>query len=59
MSNDEKPDFANDASMRRNNESEALPHDMARREEALRRLRELSVPFPPDYKFDRDEANER
>ena len=29
------------------------------RQEALRRIRELSFPFPPDFKFDRLEANER
>jgi antitoxin MazE len=26
---------------------------------ALETLRQLRRPFPPDYKFDRDEANER
>ena len=30
-----------------------------RREEALRRLRELKRPLPPGFKFDRDEANAR
>jgi antitoxin MazE len=29
------------------------------REEAINRLREMSVPFPPDFKFDREEANAR
>jgi len=29
------------------------------REEALINLRELRRPFPPNYKFDREEANER
>jgi antitoxin MazE len=31
----------------------------AEREWAMRRIREISRPLPPDYKFDRDEANER
>ena len=30
-----------------------------RREEALRIIRSLARPFPPDYKFNREEANER
>jgi len=30
-----------------------------RREEALKRLRGLSRPLPPGFRFDRDEANER
>jgi antitoxin MazE len=30
-----------------------------RRERAIERLRELSVEFPPDFKFDREEANAR
>lgn len=30
-----------------------------RREEALRELQAMSFPFPPDYKFDREEANAR
>jgi antitoxin MazE len=29
------------------------------RQAALDRLKALSRPFPPDYRFDRDEANER
>jgi antitoxin MazE len=29
------------------------------REEALKSIRELSRPFPPGFRFDRDEANER
>ncbi len=29
------------------------------REQALEKIRELSRPFPPNFKFDRDEANER
>jgi antitoxin MazE len=29
------------------------------REEALQRIRELSRPLPPDYKFDREELHER
>jgi antitoxin MazE len=29
------------------------------RMEAIARLRELQVEFPPDFKFDRDEANAR
>lgn len=29
------------------------------RDELISRIRELSVPLPPDYKFNRDEANER
>lgn len=31
----------------------------ARRDELIARMSELSVPLPPDYKFTRDEANER
>jgi antitoxin MazE len=31
----------------------------ARRAEALKRMSELQWPLPPDYKFDRDEANSR
>jgi antitoxin MazE len=31
----------------------------AEREWAMRRIREISRPLPPGYKFDRDEANER
>jgi antitoxin MazE len=31
----------------------------ATREEALRRLRALRRPFPPGFRFDRDEAHER
>jgi antitoxin MazE len=30
-----------------------------RRQRALERLRQFQVDFPPDYKFDRDEANAR
>jgi antitoxin MazE len=30
-----------------------------RRKVALERLASLNWPLPPDYKFDRDEANER
>jgi len=30
-----------------------------RREEALKRLRALRRPLPPDFKFDREEANAR
>ena len=30
-----------------------------RKEEILARIRELSTPLPADFKFDRDEANER
>lgn len=30
-----------------------------RRREALERMRRLSVPLPPGYKFDREEANAR
>jgi antitoxin MazE len=37
----------------------AVITDRQRREAALERLRQLAVPFPPDYKFDRDEANAR
>lgn len=59
MSNDEKPDLANDTTSRQNDESTLLPSDIARREGALRSLRALQLPFPPNYKFDRDEANER
>lgn len=29
------------------------------REWAMRRIREISKPLPPGWKFDRDEANER
>ncbi|WP_396271309.1 AbrB/MazE/SpoVT family DNA-binding domain-containing protein [Granulicella paludicola] len=29
------------------------------REHAIQTLRSLRRPFPPNYKFDRDEANER
>jgi antitoxin MazE len=35
-----------------------VAHDR-RREQALKRLRALQRPLPPDFKFDRDEANER
>jgi antitoxin MazE len=30
-----------------------------RRQQALNRLTDMRIPLPPDYKFDRDEANER
>jgi antitoxin MazE len=30
-----------------------------RRKRAIERMRALSVPMPPDYKFDREEANAR
>jgi antitoxin MazE len=30
-----------------------------RKERALERLRAFQIDFPPDFKFDRDEANER
>lgn len=30
-----------------------------RRERALKKVRELARPLPPDWKFDRDEANSR
>ncbi len=30
-----------------------------KREEALKRLRELKRPLPPGFRFDRDEANAR
>lgn len=30
-----------------------------RREKALEKLRKLRRPFPPDFKFDREEANAR
>ncbi len=30
-----------------------------RRQQAPDRLTEMRIPLPPDYKFDRDEANER
>jgi antitoxin MazE len=29
------------------------------KERALRQIRDLQINFPPDFKFDRDEANER
>jgi len=29
------------------------------RERALKRIRELAIELPPDWKFDRDEANAR
>ena len=29
------------------------------RQKALEAIRKLQRPFPPDFKFDRDEANER
>ena len=35
-----------------------LIHDQSRKE-ALESLRRLARPFPPDFKFDREEANER
>lgn len=37
----------------------AVITERQRKEAALERLRQLAVPFPPDYKFDRDEANAR
>jgi antitoxin MazE len=30
-----------------------------RKQRAFRRLREFQIDFPPDYKFDREEANAR
>ena len=44
---------------RLDNGSIAVISDRQRREAALKRLGELAVPFPPDYRFDRDEANAR
>jgi|HubBroStandDraft_1064217.scaffolds.fasta_scaffold385380_2 hypothetical protein len=35
------------------------PEEMQRRIAALERLRSLRLPFPPGYKFDREEANSR
>jgi antitoxin MazE len=35
-----------------------VAHDR-RREEALKRLRALQRPLPPDFKFNREEAHER
>jgi antitoxin MazE len=35
------------------------PDPEKRREEALRIIRSLARPLPPDYKFNREEANER
>ena len=29
------------------------------KKKALRQIRDLQITFPPDFKFDRDEANER
>ena len=37
----------------------ALITQKQRRAAALARLKELAVDFPPDYKFDREEANAR
>jgi antitoxin MazE len=37
----------------------ALQRSQMTREEALKRLVELQRPLPPDYKFDREEANSR
>jgi antitoxin MazE len=31
----------------------------SRKQRALKRLREFQIDFPPDYKFDREEANAR
>jgi antitoxin MazE len=31
----------------------------SRKQRAFRRLREFQIDFPPDYKFDREEANAR
>ncbi|HEX8486802.1 AbrB/MazE/SpoVT family DNA-binding domain-containing protein [Sphingomonas sp.] len=37
----------------------AVITDQQRRAEALKRLSDLAVTFPADYKFDRDDANAR
>ena len=37
----------------------AVISERQQREAALERLKQLAVEFPPDYKFDRDEANAR
>jgi antitoxin MazE len=37
----------------------AVISERQRREEAIRRIRELARPLPDGYKFDRDEANAR
>ncbi len=37
----------------------AIQRTRMSREQALRRIEELQRPLPPDYKFDRDEANAR
>jgi antitoxin MazE len=39
--------------------SRALLRTQMTREEALKRVVELQRPLPPDYKFDREEANAR
>lgn len=37
----------------------AVITEQQRRAALIARMRQLSVPFPPDYKFDREEANAR
>jgi hypothetical protein len=39
--------------------TEFTPEEIQRRLVALDRLRSMSIEFPPDYKFDREEANSR
>lgn len=42
-----------------NSNSEIEVARSRRREEAMEAIRKLARPFPPDYKFDREEANAR
>ena len=42
-----------------NSSSEIEVARSRRREEAMEGIRRLARPFPPDYKFDREEANAR
>lgn len=45
--------------VRLEDEKVAVLGERQRRAAALKRLQELAVPFPPDYRFDREEANSR
>jgi hypothetical protein len=44
--------------MEQNEQKPEVPHEISR-EEAIEGIRKLSVPLPPGFKFNRDEANER
>jgi antitoxin MazE len=45
--------------VRTKNSTEFVVERKPTREELIERIRQMAVPLPPDYKFDREEANAR